>query len=312
MNRKLGQFDSTSSFDLMLDVLSNVFGGVILISCLLAILPRHSAPPPLWPAEIARSDMLERRIESAKSELESIQRQIDRLSRSGGVAIAELYAERDRLKQTLAQLDKEIADLAEQENADARTKATIALGKEEELADALRKLEARLSSEQNSARAMREKIAFLEKRLKSLGDETNKLGKGQIYAVRFPRERGDAGNPLPIIVRYGRVYPTYTGDPLEKNDAIRWLPVNDDASMANCIPGKGYLLPGDSPALLKTLRRAKQKGLYITVYLYPDSHEVFQELKAQIFAAKIGYGLEFVENGRHLVFSSEGSAPPEL
>ena len=76
MNRQLNQRDSSESLELMLDVLSNVFGGVILICCLLAILPRHSNPPPLSPVESARSQMLERRIDSAQSQLEDMRQKV--------------------------------------------------------------------------------------------------------------------------------------------------------------------------------------------------------------------------------------------
>jgi len=312
MNRKLGQFDSTSSFDLMLDVLSNVFGGVILISCLLAILPRHSAPPPLWPAQRANSEMIERRIESAKSELAKLRSEIDRLSSSPNASMAGLYTERDELRKTLESLDRELGTLAEEEKEEAESSAAVALGNVEGLAIALKKLEGILSDAENTQTAMREKIKFLEKRMKTLGEKIREMGEGQFYAVRFPKERGRGDRPFPIMVHYGRVYPTLVGDPLEGNDAVRKLPVDEDAVMMSCIPGKGYLLPRDAASLLETLREAKKRGCYVSIYLYPDSHGMFQELKSQIFAAKIGYGLEFVEKDRRLIFSSEGSSPPEL
>jgi hypothetical protein len=312
MNRKFNQLDPSASLDLMLDVLSNVFGGVILISCLLAILPRHSAPPPLWPSDLANSEMIERRSDAARQQLESLNREIKRIEESGDSRMASFCAERDRLKTTLESLEKDIDALSEQEESMAESRAIIASGSIAELSATLQKLEVELAAAENLNAATAGKIAFLEKRLKSLEEEKREIAKGKVYAVRFPKEKGDGGSPLPILLRHGMIYSMAVGADLDENTAIRRIPVDDDAFIASPVPGRGWVLPKDIAILARTLRAAKARGLYISIYLYPDSHGKFQDLKAQIFAAKIGYGLEFVPTERNLIFSSEGSKPPEL
>jgi len=312
MNRKLFQQDSSSSLDLMLDVLSNVFGGVILISCLLAILPRHATPPPLSPVDLAKSEMIERRIDAAKSELEKIKEKIEKLSENEAPEMVALLQKRKKLNDTLLAIQEEIKHLNGKEDIAAEIEAILALGKSEEMAKRLQKLQQLLASEENLSKAIREKIDFLESRLKSLNKQLKDTNAGRQYAVRFPKEKGDEGNPLPIIVRYGRIYPLVIGENLKQNPSVRRTPVGEDATIMKPIPGRGWVLPRDTDKLKETLRTAKGEQLYVTVYLYPDSHSSFNNLKTLIFAAKIGYGLEFVPADRSLTFSSEGSKPPKL
>ena len=63
--------NSEESLDLLLDTLCNMFGGIILISCLLALLTGQKNTAPGNPAEIsgAQGRLLAERIEAAKSEL---------------------------------------------------------------------------------------------------------------------------------------------------------------------------------------------------------------------------------------------------
>ena len=85
-----------------------------------------------------------------------------------------------------------------------------------------------------------------------------------------------------------------------------------DAFLAEPIKGKGYELPGASGGLKRTLEAAKRENLYVSVYIYPDSHQVFQSLKELIFESKLRYGIEFIPFERSMRFSSSGTKPPEL
>lgn len=313
MNRKFNQLGGDSSLDLMLDVLSNVFGGVILISCLLAILPRHSTPPPLLPEAQAKSEMIERRIDAAKNQLEELEAKIKEMNDLSNPLLAELQQERQTLNEALKAIQVEVEELNERADLGAEIEAISALGSSDKMATRLRKIQQRLASEDNLNKAIQTKMTFLEGRLEKLNKQLKSTSEGRQYAVRFPREKGNNGNPFPIIVRYGRIYPLNVGKSFDPNPSIRRTPVgDDDAVIMKPVPGKGWVLPRDADLLKATLRAASGQRFYVTIYLYPDSHSVFNDLKTQIFAARIGYGLEFVSANRSLTFSSKGAKPPKL
>ena len=312
MNRQLSQQDSSASLDLMLDVLSNVFGGIILICCLLAILPRQSTPPPLSPVELARSEMMERRVAAAKTELEALRKEIVKLTDTADPAVATLFQKRDELVNTLQVLQQDIKMLEGDEDFAAEVGAIMALGKSQDLEKQLQEIKRRLVSEENINKAMLDKVAHIEKRQKALDKQRKEIVSGRQYSVRFPKEKLDDSDPFPIIIRYGRVYPLVVGKGFKENPAIRSVPIDDDATAVKPIPGMGWVLPKDVVKLKEALEAARGKRLYISVYLYPDSHAVFNHIKPHFFAAKVDYGMEFVPTSRNLTFSSEGSKPPKL
>ena len=55
MRRRLSG-SSDDSLELLLDTLCNVFGGIVLIACLLAIIPRATMPPPVCPNQPMRPE----------------------------------------------------------------------------------------------------------------------------------------------------------------------------------------------------------------------------------------------------------------
>lgn len=85
----------------------------------------------------------------------------------------------------------------------------------------------------------------------------------------------------------------------------------NDGFKAEPIRSRGITRSTDQ-VLTETVNAAKSKGLYVTIYLYQDSYHAFGELKESLSKAGVSYGLEFVEAGKGLWFSSEGTSPPEL
>lgn len=78
------------------------------------------------------------------------------------------------------------------------------------------------------------------------------------------------------------------------------------------IKGRGIVQPSADKALIAALKEAVKNGQYATLYLYPDSHEVFGKLKDALSESSISYGLEFVEQNKEMVFGAEGTKPPKL
>jgi hypothetical protein len=309
MSRKLEQVDSSSSYDLMLDVLSNVFGGVILISCLLAILPRHVAPPPLLSADLAKQEMTERRIAMAESELDQILIQTQRLEDRTSSELVTALSERVALKKILESLNTELATIRELELKLVDDKVTPMKGTVRRADQQLRNIKTQLIAAEKLNRALKEKLKTIEKEAK---DQNSEKGEGEYYYVQLPQEKGALVNPFPIIIRHGKIYPTNVGSALIRNKSLRRTMIDEDVERVIPISSQGWLLTRDVTLLSATLRAAVSEGYSISVYLYPDSYDVFQDFKNELFKAKIRYGVEFLKVGHTMKFSSEGSSPQEL
>jgi hypothetical protein len=313
MKRRLAQMDGNGSLDLLLDTLCNVFGGIVLIACLLAILPRHKSPPPLLPTHVAGSQMIERRMASAQIEIERMEAEIERLSSKTNPALAELQSRRASLEKLRDKLQNDKSTQEKMEVNEAEAHAITETGDIEALQNTLNQLRFKNSQAEELDTASKEKIAFLEERSKQLADELSDITKGRTQAVRFPRERDAKKDPFPIILRYNSVYPLEIGNAGRGNPAIQKIPVHGgEAFQAKPLPGKGIINPMEDKQLDDTLKAAIRGDMYVSLYLYPDSHEVFADLRDTLSRAGIRYGLEFVEQTRDLAFSSSGTAPPEL
>lgn len=312
MKKRFSQSDG-DSLELLLDTLCNVFGGVVLIACLLAIIPRASFPPPLLPVEIATNEMRERRIATAKSEIKQLDAKINELSQGADSSKSELLARRESLRRTLAGIKSQRQEIDDKEITEAEARATVAKEKPGDLQQTLDQIQIQVVRNENLVKSEDQKIKFLEDRLKQMNEESSVLSKGKVQAVRFPRERVRNASPFPIIVKYGQLYPLVIGESLEINDAlIREKTSEEDTMRVAPVRGEGMTLPGSRATLSLTLKAAASEKTYISIYLYPDSFGAFQDLKNAIIDAKLSYGLEFMEDGIPLSFSSDGSAPPEL
>lgn len=312
MKKRFSQSDG-DSLELLLDTLCNVFGGVVLIACLLAIIPRASVPPPLLPVEMATSEMTERRISTAKSEISQLDAKINELSLGVDPSKSDLLAKRESLRQTLAGVKSQRQETDDEKITEAEVRTTVVQVNPKDLREKLDQIQMQVLRMENLVKSEDQKIQFLTERMKQLDEESTVLSKRKVQAVRFPRERTRNSSPFPIIVRHGQVYPLVIGASLTPNDAlIKNTTSKGDAFRIEPIKGKGMTLPESRARLSETLKAAAAEKTYISIYLYSDSFGVFQDLKNAIIDAKMSYGLEFMENGSPLTFSSEGSAPPEL
>lgn len=312
MKRRLNGAGDSDSLELLLDTLCNVFGGIVLISCLLAIIPRQQMPPPLLPAQSAEKEMIERRIIAAEQEARRLQAAIDRLAESTDPELAELQARRDSLKKLQEHLDTSIKERADLEFDEAKARALVAKGNKEVLEERLAELRAQKFKTENILNATSDKIRFLEMRCKNLSEEAAKLAKGKVQAVRFPRERSAAALPFAIIIRHNAVYPLMIGRYMRPNPAIQKIPQTAESFQAKPIKGQGITLPKDDSDLDVTLKAMTDGKYYAALYLYPDSHSVFADLREALAKAGLKYGLEFVGGEQELNFGPQGNSPPEL
>lgn len=312
MKRRLNGGGGGDSLDLLLDTLCNIFGGIVLIACLLAILPRQKMPPPLMPAESATEEMTERRIIKATEEIDRLKSELVRLSKSIDPKIAKLQTRRKSLNELLESLQKNAKERDDLELNEADIRVIAAKGDPKLLDEKLKELKLQKSKTESLHETAIDKIRSLEQRSKNLTEEADKLGKGKTQAVRFPRERVAKASPFPIIVIYNRVYPLAIDRGTRPNPDVTRIPIDAESVRVRPIPGRGIVSPVDDAELFTLLKAMAGKNYYATIYLYPDSHGVFNDLTQAMGKSGISYGLDFVKVGIELNFSSNGSAPPEL
>ncbi len=299
--------------ELMLDTLSNVFGGIILIACLLALIPRQTSQESRTIESQARGEMIERRLSVAKEQLAEAEKAIDELTHDKDPSDNQLNLKYEQLTSLAEDLRDESEALENAELSNAELEALVRSGDPEALEKELERLKRLTAEAEGSSKSVGEKIEFLTERLEALSEEAENLKQGITRQLRFPREREGSNNPFPVIVRGGEIFPLSIGSDLEQNAAVRMIPVpGGDAYRAQPLIGKGFKDPLENNPFLQSLRAAKKKNGYVSIYLYPDSHGVFRELKDALFKESIGYGIEFVPAFRELSFGSSGTMPPEL
>lgn len=305
--------NQTDPLELMLDTLSNVFGGIILISCLLALIPRHESQVSITIENQARGEMIERRLFSAKEQLAEAEATIRGLSDREGKGEGTLDLRRNKLKLLVEKLRSESKASEDSELSNAELEALAKSGDPDVLEKELERLRRIAAEKEGMSKSILEKIKFLSGRLDSLSKEMKDLEEGLTQQLRFPRERGGRKDPFPVIVWGGGVYPLLTGTNLTSNPAVNMIEVpGGNAYRANPIRGRGIENPLKDKEFMAGIKAAKKRGGYISIYLYPDSHATFRDLKAALFEEGIGYGIEFVPAFRVLAFGSDGTMPPEL
>ncbi|MES2594576.1 MAG: hypothetical protein V4662_04535 [Verrucomicrobiota bacterium] len=312
MRRRLHS-GNQDSLELLLDTLCNVFGGIILIACLLAMLSR---PKPSTESTTKETDKLagileEKKIEQARAELDGLQKLRARLQREDAPSLRPLMKELQALKKTAAEKRQKKAEQdelagkkAEQILRDASTEIARLRQQEQEL-------ERRLGVVNKNTEAARQRHAALENQTSDLQLELENASTPKIEKLRFPRERLADKPPAPLILRYGQIFPLYNADGSE-TPMLKQVKTPDGNFTAMPMQGQGFGPVRDAKRLREFLPRLLGKDRYLTIYLYPDSYASFRELKKLIFELGLDYGLEICTEHRVLTFNAKGSKPAPL
>ena len=312
---KTGRFEQSDSTGLMLDIVCNVFGGILLIAILVALL-----------AQETESELTPDPNSDAKWEL--IQRRIGRI-----------IAENERIKQKNAELEEEMAamnDPIRYQLLDSLTEAKQELDTvEDELQaqqralnvssninadDLLENLKTAKAEAENQLAAEKAKSLLLEASLGQLKQreldlvEERKVAKEkQISRKRLPQERPINKKPLWVLVRYGKLYPVRL--PSSRNifdrnkGSIRWTD-EFESKMAEPIPEKGIVVLENDTGWKAYLSRWAPGEYFLTFAVWPDSYRAFNAAKRiAVDEPGMSYGWDVWDRGEVIVFGDEGSVP---
>jgi len=304
--RKL-RHKSDESLDLLLDTLCNVFGGIILISCLLALLTTNR------PTQIdggsgseIEQRLLVERLEAAKKELSGLEQMFDSIKAKGDEDLQKLLVERDQLRATQERLRQ---NAARQKVDDGSNKDPV--GNLEKLRSEVKALDLKIVDAKARVEAATEKARDLAARLQRLKTQIEQTEAKRSEYVRFPREHIASTGHFNLILKYGEVFPLIHVDG-RKFSGVTRDPPGKDAFTA--IPNKsaGWNIVADRADVLDMLANCKRGSLYVAIYVYPDSFETFRSLKELIYSSGLEYGFEIFPEHMKARFGPNGSTPSPL
>lgn len=299
--------------DLLLDTLCNVFGGIILIACLLALLVRteHSKIPPIT-GTVAEGQLVERRIEAAQAELAELRKlQAEINQKTGDGAVQKLAGERDDLKATVTRLRAKKVDQSKVQNAQASEKARDPGKDLDELRLQRKSLELSIVNSQTMDEAQKGKVVMLRNRLDELSGQLGGLIEQQTERLRFPKEREKRKISFPVIVKYNEVFPIQDGHGAPAT-CVERISTGDESFRAVPRINHGMSPSSQKVEIVELMRLVNESSAYLSVYVYPDSFNTFRELKRIMHENGIEYGIEIVSPLRDLTFGPRGSSPPPL
>ncbi|HSI82669.1 MAG: hypothetical protein ACAI35_19630 [Candidatus Methylacidiphilales bacterium] len=310
---------------MLLDAMCNMFGGIVLISVLMAVLTHSqtSSQQAQKAAQEAR-ELIQRRIDRAERDIAAAEQLRDQMaqkeSNPGTLAAGELMRQREDLtarvenaREALAKADRTRVATRASQYSDPGERQRFLLGE-------MSTLKKTRISLQNRIASLYEEIPRLERRLVDLGERFTKARAEATRKLRLPRERTSSKTPFYVIVRYGEVFPRYKfvdGNLVLNETSINWR------TKSNSITG--YPVRGSGIAVLNSKDEKDEQGLaqmqdwlkpvskdsvYIIFIVYPDSFGSFNAAKERV----TNMGLEFSwiprEYTVEVSFGEGGKAPP--
>ncbi len=303
---KAARFRPGDSLDLLLDTMCNTFGGIILIAVLVALLARES-PAPLAPEARAHSEMIERQLATAESELAAARALRIELAAQSDPTLAVKAAEKQRLSEALRDTQATAEASAAQATKSAAMKSADPSKVLAELAAQVAAQERRNAELQNLLTAQAQNSERLRARLAGLAQQIEKELDVRTKQLRLPKERAQTKDTFNVILKFGRGYPLIGSDGRRNLQAIQW-DKRSSGYRVRPIAGAG----SDVEALARLFRTLRREELYVAFYVYPDAFDLFNAAREAAVEAGLDYGLDIIKAGNELNFGSEGTSPRPL
>jgi hypothetical protein len=298
------------SLDLMVDTMCNIFAAIVLIACFIALLARDEPPPP-DAAGAAKMAIVQRDLDTARSDLEALQQAVERATQELPPETAANMARLASLRTELAELELKVRgaqqnlDHAVQSNSDA---SADELG---HLTVETSKIRPKVENLEGAVADGGRLIAQLEERLKLLNQQLRQEVTTQTAQVRFPREKKKTKESSPMIVRYGKLFPVALGGTASSYVSLEPLPFG---VLIKPIESKG-LTPVQSGEILRILDVVRAKSAYPAFYVYPDSYDAFRRMKELVLSRQMEFGMDLMKADSNIISSSGGGGdgpPPPL
>lgn len=297
------------SLDLLLDTMSNVFGAIILMAVLVALLARQpnvadgNAPE--------SSEILGRRVAQAALTLEKTKSLVtDLQGQHAGFTnspILKQIEERQFLLRRLEELR------SQSRSASNRLDQQITADPAQRLMDLKAQLARALSEHaeaSNRWETLQGNNLRLEERIAGIQSQFKQAQSDLTRTVRFPKEKASEKRVFNFIVQYGSVYPCRRLDQELNDSSITWK-MEFGGLVANPIPRKGFEFPRDKAKFESILQALSKNSFYMAFYVFEDSFQAFNLAKKMAVSAGFEYGWKpFQTSESPLLFVTSGIRPP--
>ena len=307
--RKLGR-TSTDALELLLDTVCSMFGAILLIAILVALMAQTVKVE--TPADQASAEMMHRRNATAEADLAKTRRLIAEAAAPSATGMAELVAEKEKLEQELEraksqrkQMSSQVQDLVAQETTDFSTEWKRLTGE-------LRALQRHLQEVANEIKTQDENRARIEGRIAEINKLIQKEKDAHLVTLRFPKERARSKKSFAIICKFGKIYPLYDINGATNEKTIAWSNKGPDSRLSKPIESLGWTMSDNKMSIDQLLKSAPKEEFYLAFYVYPDSFEAFRSLRDQAALQQLEFGVQFERAGNDLFWGSKGSSPPPL
>jgi hypothetical protein len=313
--------DRDSSLELLLDTITNTFGGILFIAILVSLMLRSTSQhasqeaarhEPMSPLEQAR---LENRINGLRTDVEVLTKRIAaappaRAAGGESVSMRGLEAAAAALQAALDDRAEAAASMLELQRQAAESRAqAAALGTEQATA------EARLAAAEQKVTVAKEEAARLAAAVLALEEAAAKVVE---RTVGLPNLRPSAKEQVGLYLRFDRLFMMHDwegGRRLGPNtDQFVVVPVEgDDGVQQVARPKPGAGLPVAVATVRETVRRLLAPfppgRFVVSLIVFDDSFDVFQLVKGAIVDAGYEYRPMPLRSGQSVVdFGGVGEA----
>lgn len=293
------------SLDLLLDTMCNLFGGIVFVALLVAIIAGDDASKKINPSRNASQDLLEREIANLKEEEQSLKKGLEEEEQraSSSKALDGEQAAVKILKNELETL-RQALQMASEEKSEGQDLGQF-LQEAKERKSNLNKEATQIENQKKSLKEEKERLA---KRLADLTKRGEEATEEKTQAFRFPRERASAKNPYWILLSGGEFFPVQIADSRsaywETYVTVRSSPNRDEIQP---IAGRGLKSEKEIRGVLSSISTA---SYYPVFFVAPDSFSQFRKAREIALGMGFEFGADFHEMGAPLVLVTEGGTRP--
>jgi hypothetical protein len=309
---KTGRFTQSDSTGLLLDTVCNVFGGIILIALLVALLAQETESQlKLDVNPDARMELLQRRVDRIIAENKRVRAKNAEMEKQVAAlidpTIGKLLNTIEAAKQELAQMLNNLAAMQrklEISNLDAEDFL-------ENLEQAKSEADAELAREESRSLRLEAQLSQFKQQEQELTSQRKAGKEKQTVRLRLPKERTTGKEQVWVLVRYGKLYPTYLrqgSKEIRNNISIDWTE-QSGSRKAEPIADRGITVLENSEEWQRYLRSLDAQREFLAFVVWPDSYKAFNVAKVSTVSRGLSYGWEIQELAEDILFTSSGTVP---
>ena len=309
------RFNNSDSTGLLLDTVCNVFGGIILIAILVALLAQETESQiPSESINSAKVQLLQRKLDRKMAEVATLKERRSKLeqdwAKQNNPKTKPLVESLATSKQSLAAVQSEIRQSRDKLKDLLVLNSTELLKKIEQNLAAARK---KIARQEAGLHVQQSKLDTLKEKEVELLAQKNAAKEQRTVRMRLPRERAITKSPVWIIVRHGKLYPTHlrskSGSKTLNKESIKWDEgvVGDKAFP---IASKGMNITDNHLEWSNYLSSIDRQDEFLSFAVWPDSFASFNIAKRQAVSLRIEYGWEPEPEDYEIVFVTTGGSIP--